>query len=248
MGIVCSVDVNECVNVNECSGNGVCIDRINGFTCDETKSNFGCTIRVDKQFHPDFNDITSPFAVAFSSGVKRILRKYLVKVLWWFIKIIITRLFNGSVGIDFDMVFQPTSNVSNSSIVQVLKAGNGSKELEYLSIVGDISVTEQLPVTAQTTSPSPSSTAAPEESGKLETWVMVLIAAGGVVLVLLAIIVVLALKYRREIRSAKETLPFDDYWEMMAFNSGEMRAHLENVNGQGTNENGAAVRTHVRHA
>ncbi|KAJ7351763.1 hypothetical protein OS493_035705 [Desmophyllum pertusum] len=58
----------------------------------------------------------------------------------------------------------------------------------------------------------------------------------------------LALKYRREIRTAKETLLFDGDWEIMTFNSGEMRAHRENVNGQGTNKNGAAVRTHVRHA
>ena len=141
-------------------------------------------MRVDKQFVLDFNDITSPLAVAFISVVKSSLENYCtIKFGNDFLEIIITRLFQGSVGIDFDMVFQPTSNVSNSSIVQVLKAGNGSKELEYLSIVGDISVTEKLPVTAQTTSPSPSSTAAPEG-------ILLLIVIDVVVVVVVVVVIV----------------------------------------------------------
>lgn len=56
---------------------------------------------------------------------------------------------------DFDILFRPTSNVSNTSIVEAFEEGNGTKQLASLIIVGGITVTEQLPVT-QTTVQSPS--------------------------------------------------------------------------------------------
>ena len=56
---------------------------------------------------------------------------------------------------DFDILFQPTSNVSNTSIAEAFEEGNATKQLASLIIIGDITVTEQLPVT-QTTVQSPS--------------------------------------------------------------------------------------------
>ena len=57
---------------------------------------------------------------------------------------------------DFDISFRPTSNVSNTSIVEAFVEGNGTNELAFLTLTGGITVTEQLPVTAQTTVQSPS--------------------------------------------------------------------------------------------
>ena len=56
---------------------------------------------------------------------------------------------------DFDILFRPTSNVSNISIVEAFEEGNSTKELASLTIIGGILVTEQLPFT-QTTVESPS--------------------------------------------------------------------------------------------
>ena len=56
---------------------------------------------------------------------------------------------------DFDILFRPTSNVSNISIVEAFEEGNSTKELASLTIIGGIVVTEQLPF-AQTTVESPS--------------------------------------------------------------------------------------------
>lgn len=56
---------------------------------------------------------------------------------------------------DFVILFRPTSNVSNTSIVKAFEEGNATKELASLIILGGITVTEQLPVT-QTTARSPS--------------------------------------------------------------------------------------------
>ena len=56
---------------------------------------------------------------------------------------------------DFDILFRPTSNVSNTSIVEAFVEGNRTKELASLTILGGITVTEQLPAT-QSTVQSPS--------------------------------------------------------------------------------------------
>ncbi|KAL9955222.1 hypothetical protein ACROYT_G036512 [Oculina patagonica] len=148
---------------------------------------------------------------------------------------------------EFDILFEPVSNVSNTSIIKAFEDGNSTKELGSLNIIGGITVTEQLPVTEMTTQSPSASTTAPTESEKLYTWVMVLIAAGAVVLVLLLIIIALTLKYRLDVQTAKAELPsFDGYWELMTTKQGTMRAHVSDIyNANAAYENGATNLAHT---
>ena len=62
---------------------------------------------------------------------------------------------------EFDIVFSPVSNVSNTNIIEAFEEGNSTGDLTSLSIIGGVTVTEQLPVTEITTQSPSSSTAAP---------------------------------------------------------------------------------------
>ena len=63
----------------------------------------------------------------------------------------IISLFEGSVGVNFELSLKPSSNVTNTTVVEQLKRGNGTQALGFLEL-GEISAVEQIPEpTTQTT-------------------------------------------------------------------------------------------------
>ena len=117
-------------------------------------------MRVQRKFVPAYNNISSPESRALILEFKRILEHFFRRMFVFFLEIIFKTLFPGSIGMEFEILFQPASNVSNTSIVEALEEGNRTGELASLNITGGITVTEQLRVTGSTTL-SASSSAAP---------------------------------------------------------------------------------------
>ena len=63
----------------------------------------------------------------------------------------IISLFEGSVGVNFELSLKPSSNVTNTTVVEQLKRINGTQALGFLEL-GEISAVEQIPEpTTQTT-------------------------------------------------------------------------------------------------
>lgn len=116
---------------------------------------FSCQMKLNKKFQPLYKEISSPETLALISELNRIFVPFFKKRFENFLEIIYKRFFQGSIGMDFDIIFQPTSNVSNSSIVEALEEGNGTTQLAFVVIIGDITVTEQLPVTQATVQSPP---------------------------------------------------------------------------------------------
>ena len=116
------------------------------------------TIR-NRRFIDDYSDLQSPKT--------RVLIVELTKELARFFKgifgdsfdgIIIISLFEGSVGVNFELSLKPSSNVTNTTVVEELKRGNGTEALGLLEL-GEISAVEQIQPTTQMTvmiSPTPS--------------------------------------------------------------------------------------------
>ena len=70
----------------------------------------------------------------------------------------IISLFEGSVGVNFELSLKPSSNVTNTTVVEELKRSNGTQALGFLEL-GEISAVEQIQTTTQGTvmiSPTPS--------------------------------------------------------------------------------------------
>ena len=70
----------------------------------------------------------------------------------------IISLFEGSVGVNFELSLKPSSNVTNTNVVEELKRVNGTQALGLLEL-GEISAVEQIQPTTQGTvmmSPTPS--------------------------------------------------------------------------------------------
>ena len=69
----------------------------------------------------------------------------------------IISLFEGSVGVNFKLSLKPSSNVTNTNVVEELKRSNGTQALGFLEL-GEISAVEQIQPTTQMTvmtSPAP---------------------------------------------------------------------------------------------
>ena len=63
----------------------------------------------------------------------------------------IISLFDGSVGVNFELSLKPSSNVTNTTVVEELQNANGTQALGFLEL-GEISAVEQIPEpTTQTT-------------------------------------------------------------------------------------------------
>ena len=62
----------------------------------------------------------------------------------------IISLFPGSVGVNFELSLKPSSNVTNTTVVEQLKKGNGTDALGFLEL-GKISAVEQIQPTTQMT-------------------------------------------------------------------------------------------------
>ena len=116
------------------------------------------TVR-NREFIDDYKDLQAPKT--------RVLIVELTEELVLFFKekfgdsfegIIIISLFQGSVGVNFELSFKPSSKVTNTTVVEELKNGDGTQALGFLEL-GEISAIEQIQPTTQVTvmtSPAPS--------------------------------------------------------------------------------------------
>ena len=114
-------------------------------------------MKLDQRYNWDYNDINSPTSRAFITVLDSKLKPFFKEKFPDLKDIIYKRLFNGSVGVDYELLFPTTSNVTDVKIVQALKEGNGSSALGFLRLTGDITIKKQVvqtteaPTTAATT-------------------------------------------------------------------------------------------------
>ena len=116
------------------------------------------TVR-NRDFIEDYRNLQSPKTRALIQELTAELVRFF-KGLYGdsFEGIVITSLFEGSVGVNFELSLEPSSNVANTTVVEELKRGNGTQALGFLEL-GEISAVEQIPepTTQMTvmTSPAP---------------------------------------------------------------------------------------------
>ena len=116
------------------------------------------TVR-NRDFIEDYRNLQSPKTRALIQELTAELVRFF-KGLYGdsFEGIVIISLFEGSVGVNFELSLEPSSNVANTTVVEELKRGNGTQALGFLEL-GEISAVEQIPepTTQMTvmTSPTP---------------------------------------------------------------------------------------------
>ena len=116
------------------------------------------TVR-NRDFIEDYRNLQSPKTRALIQELTAELVRFF-KELYGdsFEGIVIIRLFEGSVGVNFELSLKPSSNVTNTTVVEELQNANGTQALGFLQL-GEISAVEQIQPTTQVTvmtSPAPS--------------------------------------------------------------------------------------------
>ena len=116
------------------------------------------TVR-NKEFIDDYRNLQAPKTRVLIVELTKELAPFFKEIFGdSFEGIIIISLFRGSVGVNFELSLKPSSNVTNTTVVQELKNGNGTQALGFLEL-GEISAVEQIQPTTQMTvmiSPTPS--------------------------------------------------------------------------------------------
>ena len=115
------------------------------------------TVR-NRDFIEDYRNLQSPKTRALIQELTAELVRFF-KGLYGdsFEGIVIISLFEGSVGVNFELSLEPSSNVANTTVVEELTKGNGTQALGFLEL-GEISAVEQIQPTTQMTvmtSPAP---------------------------------------------------------------------------------------------
>ena len=100
-------------------------------------------MKLDQDYKEDYDDINSQESRAFIKDLDSKLKPFFKKKFPDLIKIIYKRFFKGSVGVDYELLFPTTSAVTDGNIVQALREGNGTNDLN-LTLTGDITVTKQV--------------------------------------------------------------------------------------------------------
>ena len=116
------------------------------------------TVR-NRDFIEDYRNLQSPTTRALIQELTGELVRFF-KGLYGdsFEGIVIISLFEGSVGVNFELSLKPSSNVTNTTVVEELQNANGTQALGFLEL-GEISAVEQIQPTTQMTvmtSPAPS--------------------------------------------------------------------------------------------
>ena len=108
------------------------------------------TVR-NREFIDDYRNLQSPKTRALIQELTAELVRFF-KGLYGdsFEAIVIISLFEGSVGVNFELSLEPSSNVTNTTVVEELKRGNGTQALGFLEL-GEISAVEQIQPTTQMT-------------------------------------------------------------------------------------------------
>ena len=116
------------------------------------------TVR-NRDFIEDYRNLQSPKTRALIQELTAELVRFFKRLDGdSFEGIVIISLFEGSVGVNFELSLKPSSNVTNTTVVEELKRGNGTQALGFLEF-GEISAVEQIQPTTQVTvmtSPAPS--------------------------------------------------------------------------------------------
>ena len=112
---------------------------------------FSVTVTIiSRKYDPAYDDISSQKSLFLIAEITTIIVPFCKRKFRFFVAIRIIRFFPGSVGVDYDLVFEPTSNVTNNSIVEEFQTANGTKELEFL-LLGKVSAREVVPTTPTVT-------------------------------------------------------------------------------------------------
>ena len=115
-------------------------------------------MKLDQDYKEEYDDINSNESLTFIADLDSKLQPFFKKKFPDLIKIIYKRFFKGSVGVDYELLFPTTSNVTDGKIVQALREGNGTNDLG-LTLTGDITVTKQVvQTTAAPTTAAPTAT------------------------------------------------------------------------------------------
>ena len=101
-------------------------------------------MELDQEYDNAYDDINSAESRALKTNLNRVLIPFFRAKFPDLIGIKYKRFFKGSVGVDYELIFPTTSNVTANNIVQALKDGNGTKALGFLSLTGDLTVTKQV--------------------------------------------------------------------------------------------------------
>ena len=96
-----------------------------------------------------YNDLKTPQSQILIIRLRSILIPYCRARFFRFVDITIVRLFRGSLGVDFNMVFRPSTNVTNTTVVQEFLKDNATDQLQFLRL-GKISAAEATPTTLPT--------------------------------------------------------------------------------------------------
>ena len=116
-------------------------------------------MKLDQDYKEDYDDINSQESRAFIEDLDSKLEPFFKNKFPDLIKIIYKRFFKGSVGVDYELLFPTTSTVTDGNIVQALREGNGTNDLRFLRLTGDITVTKQVvQTTAVPTTAAPAAT------------------------------------------------------------------------------------------
>ena len=130
-------------------------------------------MKLDQDYKEEYDDINSNESLTFIADLDSKLKPFFKKKFPDLIKIIYKRFFNGSVGVDYELLFPTTSTVTDGNIVQALREGNGTNDLG-LTLTGDITVTKQVvqttaaPTTAAPTTAAPTTAAPTATKGNLQ--------------------------------------------------------------------------------
>lgn len=103
------------------------------------------TVR-DRVYDPAYDDINSARSRALILELEVFLVPFFRRTFRFFRYIVFIRFFRGSVGVDFELGFEPQSNITNTVIEETLLEANATKEVEFL-VFGNISATEVTPTT-----------------------------------------------------------------------------------------------------
>ena len=115
------------------------------------------TVR-NREFIDDYGDLQAPKTRVLIVELTAELVRFFKGIFGdSFEGIIIISLFEGSVGVNFELSLKPSSNVTNTTVVEELQNANGTQALGFLEL-GEISAVEQIQPTTQMTvmtSPAP---------------------------------------------------------------------------------------------
>ena len=131
-------------------------------------------MKLDQDYKEEYDDINSNESLAFIADLDSKLKPFFKTKFPDLIKIIYKRFFKGSVGVDYELLFPTTSTVTDGNIVQALREGNGTNDLRFLRLTGDITVTKQVvqttaaPTTAAPTTAAPTTAAPTPTKGNLQ--------------------------------------------------------------------------------